>query len=285
MQQRGLGSSSMAAAATMQAMMESGIAVAAQDANKYATIQLQNLNNEQAAALQNAAALVQMDMANLNNRQQAAVNNAKAFLSMDVQNLTNEQQANTLTYQTKAQALLSDAAATNAAAQFNAKNENDIQEFFAELGVQIESANIARKIADQFNTNQEISLEQFNKQMDTATDQFNANMALAIDQSNAVWRRNVNTRNNAMQNEANRQNAQNLLGLQQNALNPTAATLSRQAAWVVKISENATDRAHNAAMQSAAISANASAYSDKVNDYLKITAIDAIWGVRYELAI
>ena len=55
--------------------------------------------------------------------------------------------------------------------------------------------------------------------MDTATDQFNANMALAIDQSNAVWRRNVNTRNNAMQNEANRQNAQNLLGLQQNALN------------------------------------------------------------------
>ena len=152
MQQRGLGSSSMAAAATMQAMMESGIAVAAQDANKYATIQLQNLNNEQAAALQNAAALVQMDMANLNNRQQAAVNNAKAFLSMDVQNLTNEQQANTLTYQTKAQALLSDAAAANAAAQFNAKNENDIQEFFTELGVQIESANIARKIAvDQFN--------------------------------------------------------------------------------------------------------------------------------------
>jgi hypothetical protein len=279
MQQRGLGSSSMAAAATMQAMMESGIAVAAQDANKYATIQLQNLNNEQAAALQNAAALVQMDMANLNNRQQAAVNNAKAFLSMDVQNLTNEQQANTLTYQTKAQALLSDAAAANAAAQFNAKSENEIQEFFTELGVQIESANVARKIAvDQFNTNQEISLEQFNKQMDTATDQFNANMALAIDQSNAVWRRNVNTRNNAMQNEANRQNAMNLLSLQQNALNQLWQRYRDKAAWVVKISENATDRAHNAAMQSAAISANASAYSDKVNDYLKITAIDAIWG-------
>ena len=105
MQQRGLGGSSMAAAATMQAMMESGIPIAAQDANKYATIQLQNLNNEQQAALQNAAAILQMDMANLNNRQQAAVNNAKAFLSMDMQNLTNEQQANTLTYQSKAQAL------------------------------------------------------------------------------------------------------------------------------------------------------------------------------------
>ena len=47
MQQRGLGASSMAAAATMQAMMESGIPIAAQDAQKYANIQLQNLNNEQ----------------------------------------------------------------------------------------------------------------------------------------------------------------------------------------------------------------------------------------------
>jgi len=279
MQQRGLGSSSMAAAATMQAMMESGIPIAAQDAQKYANIQLQNLNNEQAAALQNAAALVQMDMANLNNRQQAAVNNAKSFLSMDVQNLTNEQQANTLTYQTKAQALLSDAAAANAAAQFNAKNENEIQEFFAELGVQIEAANVGRRIAvDQFNANQKISLAQFNAQMDTAAEQFNANMSLAIDQSNAVWRRNVNTRNNAVQNEANRQNAMNLLSLQQNALNQLWQRYRDKAAWVVKISENATDRAHNAAMQSAAIAANADAYDDKVDDYLKITAIDAIWG-------
>ena len=116
MQSRNLGKSSMAAAATVQAMMESGIPIAAQDAQKYATIQLQNLNNEQQAALQNAAAVLQMDMANLNNRQQAAVNNAKAFLTIDMQNLTNEQQANTLTYQSKAQALLSDAAAKNAAA-------------------------------------------------------------------------------------------------------------------------------------------------------------------------
>ena len=42
MQARGLGASSMAAAAMTQAVMESGIVIAAQDANKYATIQLQN---------------------------------------------------------------------------------------------------------------------------------------------------------------------------------------------------------------------------------------------------
>ena len=279
MQQRGLGSSSMAAAAAMQAMMESGIPIAAQDAQKYATIQLQNLNNEQAAALQNAAAVLQMDMANLNNRQQAAVNNAKAFLSMDMQNLTNEQQSNTLSYQTKAQALLSDAAAKNAAAQFNAKNENDIQEFFAELGVQVEAANVGREIAiKQFNSNQKIAIQQFNAQMETATDQFNANMELEINQSNAVWRRNVNTRNNAQQNEANRQNALNLLGIQQNALNQLWQKYRDKAAWVVKISENAKDRAHNAAMQSAAISANADAYDTKMDDFLQLEIIDGIWG-------
>ena len=278
MQQRGLGASSMAAAATMQAMMESGIAVAAQDAQKYANIQLQNLNNEQAAALQNAAAMLQMDTANLNNRQQAALNNAKSFLSLDVQDLTMEQQSNTLTYQSRTQALLADAAATNAANQFNAKSQTQVDEFFTELGVQIESNNVARDIAlKQFNSNQGIALEQFNAQMDTAAEQFNANMRREIDQSNVVWRRNINTQNTASQNEANRQNAINLLGLQQSALNNLWQQYRDKAAWVVKISENAQDRAHNAAMQSAAISANADSYDESRDDFLKIGIIDKIW--------
>jgi len=278
MQQRGLGSSSMAAAATMQAMMESGIPIAAQDANKYATIQLQNLNNEQQAALQNAAAMLQMDMANLNNRQQAAVANAKAFLSMDMANLTNEQQANTLTHQSKLQALLNDQAAENAQKQFNAKSENEINTFFTELGVQVESSNIARKTAaEQFNSNQSVAIQQFNAQMEAATDQFNANMRLEIDQSNAIWRRNVNTRNTAAKNEAQRQNALNLLGIQQNALNNLWQKYRDKAAWVAKISENARDRAHNAAMQAAAIASNEGMYDKKYDNFLKIGIIDKIW--------
>jgi len=278
MQSRGLGSSSMAAAASVQAMMEAGIPIAAQDANKYATIQLQNLNNEQQAALQNAAAVLQMDMANLNNRQQAAVNNAKAFLAMDMQNVTNEQQANNLTYQSKLQALLSDQAADNAAKQFNAKSENEINTFFAEMGASIEASNINRDIAvKQFNSNQKVSIAQFNTQMDVAADQFNANMQLEIDQSNAVWRRTVNTRNTAAQNDANRQNAINLLGIQQNALNALWQKYRDKAAWVVKISENSKDRAHNAAMQASAISANERAYDEKYDDFLKHEIIDKIW--------
>ena len=46
MQARGLGGSSMAAAAMTQAVMESGVVIASDDAKKYATIQLANLSNE-----------------------------------------------------------------------------------------------------------------------------------------------------------------------------------------------------------------------------------------------
>jgi len=65
MQARGLGASSMAAAAITQSLMESGVQIAARDADKYAAIQLQNLNNQQQTALSNAAAYAAMDKSNL----------------------------------------------------------------------------------------------------------------------------------------------------------------------------------------------------------------------------
>ena len=94
MQARGLGASSMASAAITQALMESGIPIAAQDANKYAAIQLQNLNNEQQAALQNAATFAAMDKANLNARLQGAVTNAQSLLQVDLANLNAKQKSN-----------------------------------------------------------------------------------------------------------------------------------------------------------------------------------------------
>ena len=54
MQARGLGASSMAAAAITQAVLEAGIPIAKADADRYGAIQLTNLNNQQQAALQNA---------------------------------------------------------------------------------------------------------------------------------------------------------------------------------------------------------------------------------------
>jgi len=278
MAQRGLGASSMASAAMVQAVMESGINIATQDANKYATIQLQNLTAKQQTTLANAATVANMDLTNLNNRQVAAVNNAKAFLTLDVQNLTNEQQTSTLNYQTTVSAKLTDAAQDNAAKQFNAKSQNEVEQFFQELGSQIEQQTVNRKASlDQYNVSQKIAVEQFNSNVESQRDQFNSNMRTQIDQSNAVWRRSVNTANTAVQNEVNRINTQTLLGLTQQSQNNLWQLYRDQAQWSLSTSENNLDRAHNAAMQSAAISANGDIYDEKFDNFLIIKTIDNIF--------
>ena len=91
MNQRGLGGSSMAAAAMTQAIMESGIPIAAKDAEAYSRIQLTNINNKQKTALQNAVVTAQMDQVNANNRMKGAIANAQGFLAMDIRNLDNQQ--------------------------------------------------------------------------------------------------------------------------------------------------------------------------------------------------
>lgn len=279
MQQRGLGSSSMAAAAMVQAVTEAGIEIAAKDADKYANIQLANLNNKQQAELQNAVALANMDMANLNNRQAASVQNAKTFLTIETQNLTNQQQADTINYQSAVQMKLSDQAAENAALQFNAKSSNEVDMFFTELGSQIESANKQRAASvDQFNVNQQSAMNQFNASMEASRQQFNANMQSTINQSNVAWRRQINTANTAAQNAANQQNVQTLLSLNQNSLNNLWQLYRDQASWSMQISENQQERAHNAAMQAAQIAGQKDLYDDKFDDFLKVKAIDSIFG-------
>jgi len=156
MQARGLGASSMAAAAITQSLMESGVQIAARDADKYAAIQLQNLNNKQQTALANAAVYAAMDKSNLSARLQGAVTEAQSLLSVDLKNLDNEQKSNTLTYSALTQGLFKDAAEENARNQFNAKNELQVEEFFAELGSQVETANANRTAAmRQFNASEE----------------------------------------------------------------------------------------------------------------------------------
>ena len=185
MQARGLGASSMAAAAITQALMESGVQIASADANKYAAIQLQNLGNKQQAALQNAATVAAMDKANLSARLQGAVTEAQAVLSVDLKNLDNKQKSDTLTYSSLVQGLFKDAAEENARQQFNAKNQLQVDEFFAELGSQVETANANRVAAmRQFNTGEANAMTQFDAQVRDSRDKFNANMQYAIDQSN-----------------------------------------------------------------------------------------------------
>lgn len=271
MQARGLGGSSMAAAAITQAVMESGVVIATQDANKYATIQLQNLNNQQQAALQNAATYAAMDKANLSARLQSAVTNAQSLLAIETKNLTNRQQANTLSYNALTQAMFKDAAEENARQQFNAKNEIQVEEFFAQLGSQVETANANRAAAmAQFNANEANAMTQFNANMRDARDKFNANMSFAIDQSNVQWRRQINTANTAVQNETNRINVQNALNVSQNALNNLWQAYRDEAAWMLQKSESALQRQHEIGIMGMEFANTKELYNQEQKDNLAL---------------
>ena len=245
MHARGLGASSMASAAMTQAVMESGVVIATQDANKYAAIQLQNLNAKQKTALQNALTYAAMDKANLSARLQGAVTNAQALLTVDTKNLDAQQKADSLSYNALTQALFKDAAEDNARKQFNAKNQLQVDEFFSELEAQIETANANRVSAlSQFNAGESNAQNQFNTSMVDARDKFNSNMQYAIDQSNTQWRRQVNTANTALQNESNRLNVQNTFNASQNALNNLWQKYRDNASWNFTKSESQLQRQH-----------------------------------------
>ena len=267
MSQRGLGQSSMAAAAITQAIMESGIAIASTDAKYYANLQLTNLNNQQQSVLQNAMTYASMDKSNLDARMSSAVNNAKNFLSIDLQNLTNQQKTGELDYQGKLQRLFNDQAAENASLQFNAKSQNEVDQFFSELGVQAENANKNRTAAQtQFNADQKNANSRFVSSLQDSRDKFNANMQMQIDQSNITWRRNINTANTALSNETNRLNALNLLQVNQNSLNNIWQRYRDEASWFMQSAESAKQRAHQVAMFAQETSFDKSMYEQQTKD-------------------
>lgn len=264
MQSRGLGSSSMAAAAMTQAIMEAGIPIAKADADKYQQIQLTNLNNQQQAALQNAMTYAAMDKANLDARMTAAVNNARNFLQMDITNLTNEQKTNEINYQGKLQTLFNNQAADNAAEQFNAKSQNQIDTFFAQLESSVEISNANRNSATaQFNVSQSNAMKQFTASMNDERDKFNSNMALQVEQSNAQWRRDVNTANTAAENEANRINAQNLYNLTNASQAALWQAYRDDVSWALQYAENKEQRQHQYALLALEQSGNMDIYEQK----------------------
>lgn len=283
MAQRGLGKSSMAAAAVTQAIMEAGIPIAMEDARTYATMDLTNLNNRQQAALTNAATYAAMDRANLDARMQAAVTNAQSFLAMDMANLNNEQRSSELTYQSEIQRMFNNQAAENASRQFNAQSQTQVDQFFAEMEVQVSNANANRLAAqEQFNVNEGNAMKQFVASMNDARERFETQLRVQIDQSNAQWRRDINTSNTALENEANRLNAQNLLNLSVTAQNNLWQRYRDESAWIFQMSENATQREHELGMLAMEIAENQDAYDtalrNSIAGELGKSAIRVIFG-------
>ena len=179
--------------------------IALENAKMAQTVDLANLDARQAKVLADAATLSAIDLANLDNRQQANVQNAKSFLQMDLTNLSNEQQMQILRAQETSQSILSDAAAINAARQFNATSENQTNQFFAGLGSQVQRFNAEQINAiNRFNAGETNAIAQFNTAQTNARDQFNAQNHLIVAQANAAWAQAITTAANAAANQANR---------------------------------------------------------------------------------
>jgi len=113
MAQRGLGASSMAGQAIIQAAMESALPIAVQDSQVMAQFEMQNLSNRQARAMlaaqqraqfigqefdqefqarvQNASRISDIANVNFNAEQQIALENARMAQTVDLNNLSNRQ--------------------------------------------------------------------------------------------------------------------------------------------------------------------------------------------------
>ncbi len=249
MQARGLGSSTMLAEAMAEGILRSSIPIAQADAEVYKQTIFQNLANNQ----------------------QAAVINAQAYLQMDMANLSNNQQANLQNLQAQQQTLLTDNAARNAALQFNATSQNQVNQYYDSLNTNIQQQNAQRAAAiSQFNTAEEnkvaalnaknataiadanaqrqSAINQFNSTLSDQRQRFNVENQRIIDQSNTVWRRQLNTSNTQAVNAANETNAQNLLNLSNFALSSLWQQWRDEASWVNQSSENEANRNHNLAV-------------------------------------
>jgi hypothetical protein len=213
------------------------------------TMNLTNLSNSQAMVMAEASALANMDMANLNNRQQAAVQNAQNFLQADLTNLSNQQQTELFKAQQRVQSLFTDQAALNAAQQFNATSQNQVDQFFASLQSNTAQFNASQANAQaQFNAGQVNVIERFNAEINNQRDQFNAQNRLIIDQSNAQWRREIATADTAAVNRANEINAQSLLGYSQQAYNNLWNYYADNMEWAWTSAENERQRYMNLAI-------------------------------------
>jgi len=249
MQARGLGASTMLAEALAEGILKSSIPIAQQDAETYKAVIFQNLANNQ----------------------QAAVINAQAYLQMDMANLSNQQQSNLQNLQARQQTLLTDNAARNAALQFNATSQNQVNQFYDTLSTNIQTQNAQRadSIA-QFNLAEEnkvtalnaknqtaladanaqriTAINQYNKTLSDARERFNVENQRIIDQSNATWRRSINTANTQAVNAANEANAANLLNLSNFGMSALWQQWRDEASWVNTASQNDLNRNHNLAI-------------------------------------
>ncbi len=192
---------------------------------------------------------------------QIAASDASTYFQMDMTNLNSTNTERLENFKTLQQNMLTDVSIDNAAKQFNASSQQQVDQFVAQLTGQIKmqnqsiaanmeqfnaaqansisAQNAGNQLAvEQFDKNMAVSVDQYNRNMDFQRETFNANMTATIDQSNVEWRRNVNTINTAGANAANQLNVQNAYNMSTTALNNLWQAARDEAAWLFTASEN-----------------------------------------------
>ena len=246
---RGLGASSLAGQAVVQAAMESALPIAQIDAQTRASFESQNLSNRQQVAMfaaQQRAAFMQMefdqgfqarvqnaariaDVANMNftAEQQVALENSRAVNTMNLANLGNRQamvmaEAAALSNLDMANLNNRQQAAVQNAQNFlqmdmaNLSNEQQTALFRAQQTAQaLFTDQAAENAARQFNATSENQTKQFFASLSSQVSQFNAAQRNAIDQYNIDQVNSLRRFNSEIQQQRDLFNAQNGLVIAQ----------------------------------------------------------------------
>ena len=247
---RGLGASSMAGQAMVQAALESALPIAQADAQTIASFEAQNLTNRQQramlAAQQRATFIGQEfdqafqarvanssrigDVANMNftAEQNIAMENSRAVNTMNLNNLNNRQamvmgEASALANLDMSNLNNRQQAGVQNAQNFlqldmaNLSNIQQTELFKAQQRTQaLFSDQAAQNAAKQFNASSENQVDQFFANLASQTSQFNATQNNAQSQFNAGQVNTVERFNAEMNNQRDQYNATNQLAIAQN---------------------------------------------------------------------
>ena len=264
---RGLGASSLAGMAIVQAAMESALPIAQMDASNKQEVAMESarqragfLNMEFTqdfqTKVQNAARVSEIANMNFTAQQQIALENAKMAQTMNLENLSNRQAK-----------VMADAAAMSQVDLTNLNNRQQAQVQTAQAFLQMDMANLSNEqqtsmfVAQQrvntilSDTAQENAARQFNATSENQTNQFFATLATQVsqfnsEQNNAMSRFNAGEANALSKFNSDQENARD----QFNATNHlVVAQANAQWAQSVTTAENA---ANNQANRDAALVAN-----------------------------
>lgn len=246
---RGLGASSMAGQAIVQAAMESALPIAQADAATRASFEAQNLSNRQQAAMfaaeqrskflgmefdqefqsrvQNAARIADVANINFTAEQQIALENARLAQTVDIANLD-----------ARNAKIMADAAAMSQVDITNLNNRQQAAIQYANSFLQMDMANLtneqqatmfksqsivqsllsdqaAENAAEQFNATSENQTNQFYDSLTAQIDQFNVDQSNGMERFNAGEANAMEQFNREQENRREEFNATNALVIEQ----------------------------------------------------------------------